>query len=886
MSPPRFAEWLLASLTPDALRDEALDDLADLHALRTSATGRRAADLWYWRQLPGFLVRIRIASLVGGPLAPPPLTHPRHEKRMRSFLSDLRHSTRGLLRTPVFTGIAVLTMALGIGAAASIFSVVQSVLLRPLPFPDPERVVAVWETRVERDMNQISFTYANFFDVKDMNRSFSDIGAIRWRNMNLTGNDGEPASLSVANTTVGFFRALGVRPIRGRLFADGEDETGRDPRIAVLSNAFWRTRFGSDSNVTAKTITLNGETYQVIGVLPAGTPWLDAADLFTPFIRPATLNRDSWELPVVARLAPGVSRAAAASDLQRIAARLAEQYPEAKGIGFALEESERWIASDSLRRALWVLVGAVGLLLLIACVNLANMLLARATSRVRERAMRAALGASRGRVIQLALAESAVLGVLGAAIGLAIAFGVVSLLRGLNPGDIPRLADTRVDGLVLLVAMGTALFTSLLTGLVPAFRAPHGDVVSALREGDRGVAGHRRGGHIRHTLVAVEVALSLILLVGAGFLVRSMANVLRVDRGFATENRLMVSVGFRQGRTQEEGTRNGQMLNDFLDRVRATPEVTAAAAVTIRPLSGTGTGMGFGAADRPDATGREIPWAGWRIVTKDYFATLGIPLVEGRDFTPQDRLSAPLKVIISKRIADVLWPGESAIGRQMVLWKGQGQSTGEVIGVARDMRDWELTDDPTYSVYLPVYGASMSPANVIVHSRLPTSTLVPMLRARLAEVDRALPIFDIETLDDQVGDSVAARRFTMMMLAVLAVVALVLALGGIYGVLSYAVSQRRSEMGVRLALGASNRSVLGLVMRQGMTPVLVGLAAGTVGAFVLTRLMRTLLYGMTPSDWATYASVAGLMAAAAVIACYIPARDAMRVDVTTTLRED
>jgi predicted permease len=296
--------------------------------------------------------------------------------------------------------------------------------------------------------------------------------------------------------------------------------------------------------------------------------------------------------------------------------------------------------------------------------------------------------------------------------------------------------------------------------------------------------------------------------------------------------------------------------------------------------------MGFGAVDRPDATGREIPWAGWRIVTKDYFSTLGIPLVEGRDFTPQDQLGNPWRVVISKRIADLLWPGESAIGRQMVLWKGQGQSTGEVIGVVRDQRDWDLTEGPTYSVYFPVYGASMSPANVVVHSRLPESTLIPMLRARLAEVDRTLPIFDIETLDDQVGDSVAARRFTMIMLAVLAGVALVLALGGIYGVLSYAVSQRRSEMGVRLALGASKRSVLGLVMRQGMMPVVVGLAAGTAGAFVLTRLMRTLLYGMTPSDWSTYASVAGLMAAAAVIACYIPARDAMRVDVTATLREE
>ena len=649
---------------------------------------------------------------------------------MHSLLADLRHAARSTLRHRGFTAIAVVTLALGIGASASIFSVVRSVLLRPLPFPEPERLVDVWETRAERDMFQISFTYANFWDVLEMNRSLESMGAIRWSSMTYLG-DKEPARLAVASTTVGFFRALGAAPVVGRLFVDGEDATGSDTHLAVLSHAFWVSRFGQDRSIVGRSITLDRETYRVIGVLPPGTPWLDAAALFIPFTRPAQMNRDSWELPVIGRLARGVTLEAASADMQRIAKRLSEQYPEAKGMGIRLGTSDGWVASDSLRRALWVLIGAVGFLLLIACVNLANMLLARSTSRGRERALRAALGASRGRVVQLALAESAVLGVLGAAAGLALAFGIVRMLRSFNPGDIPRLAEAQVDGWVLLVTLGTALATSLAAGLVPGLRTPYHDVVAAIREGERSVAGHRRLGRVRHALVAIEVALSIVLLVGAGLLVRSFGRVLGVDRGFVTDNRVMVDVGLPPA-SRADSARAPQLLVNVLERLRAIPQVTSAAVVHVRPLQGAATGMGFGAADRPDATGREVPWAGWRIVSNNYFKTLGLPLIAGRDFTEQDKIGEPWKVIISKRIADLLWPGESAVGRRLVLWKGQGQSAGEVIGVVGDMRDWGLTDDPTYSVYFPVYGTSLSPAYVVLHTTLSTATLVPMLRSVLA----------------------------------------------------------------------------------------------------------------------------------------------------------
>jgi predicted permease len=887
-APPPLAVRLVRALLPSDLSEDALEDLADQYEIQLMQRGRGAADRWYWRQVPAFAARVRIATALGGPLTAPeprrPVDHPR-ENAMRTTLTDLRYGARAMARNPGFTAIAVLTIALGIGATAAIFSVVRSVLLRPLPFPEPDRIVQLWETRPDRDMYQISFTYANFWDVRDMNRTLEAVGAIRWSSMNVTGVE-EPLRVNVASATEGFFRTLRVTPVVGRLFARGEDEPGSDARIAVLSHRFWTARFGADRAAVGRDLALDGRSFRIVGILPPGTPWLDAADVFVPFVRPATLDRDSWELPVVARLAPGVTLATARADLDGIAKRLAATHPEAKGMGIAVASTESWVASDTLRRALWVLVGAVGFLLLIACVNLANMLLARATTRTRERAMRSALGATRGRLVQLALTESLFLSVLGAVVGLALAFGAVRIFRTLDPGAIPRLADARIDGWVLLVTLATTLFTTLVTGIVPVLRGPHSDMITALREGDRGVKGHRKGGRLRRALVTAEVALSLMLLVGAGLLVRSFGNILGVQRGFRSEDRVMFSVGFPRARTDTASARNGQMLQDFLARLRSRPEIASAAVVHIRPLQGAGTGMGFGAADRPEATGKEIPWAGWRIVSNDYFRTMGLPLLAGRDFTEQDRIGSPWKVIISRRIAELLWPRENAVGRRLVLWKGQGTSEGEVIGVVGDMRDWALTDDPTYSVYFPTYGYGMSPANVVVNTPLATGALVPMVRSILAEVDRTLPLSEVQTMDALVGDSVASRRFTMLLLAALAVIALVLALAGIYGVLSYTVSQRRSEMGVRMALGASAGSVLRLVMVQGMRPVVVGLVVGIASAVALSRLMSGLLFGVTPGDWPTYAAVALLLLGAAALSCFVPARNALSVNVTSALREE
>ena len=887
---PRFSTAVLRVLLPDAVRDDALDELRDGYLLRVARHGRAAANRWYRRQVPAFAIRVRLAILTGGSLAPSSEPHVPESslsgsERMTTILADLRYGARAMVRNPAFSVIAVLTLALGIGANAAIFSVVRTVLLRPLPFPEPDRLVQVWESRLDRGWNQSSFTHANFWDVQDMNRSFSAIGAITFGSINLAARD-NPELLSVAYVTTGFLRALGVMPVAGRVFADGEDRVGADQRIAVLSHRLWTTQFGGDRSIVGRDVTLGGQAYRVIGVLPPGTPWLDAGDLFMPLRRGPNDDRGSFELTVIGRLARGVTIAAARSDLNRVASQLAGQYPEAKGMGVTIQPSDGWVASDSLRRALWVLMSAVGFLLLIACVNLANMLLARSTGRIRERAMRAALGATRGRVVQTAIAESALLGVLGAAIGLGLAFGVVRLLRAFDPGDIPRLADVSIDGPVLAITLGAALITSIITGLAPALRTPYHDIVAALREGERSVVGNRRAVGLRGALVSVEVALSLMLLVGAGLLVRSFGAILDVDRGFETENRVLFNVTFPNPQNDADAQRLSALRTQLQARLEALPQVKDAAAVSIGLLRGTGTGMGFAAQDKPSPANDAVPWAGWRLITPNYFRTLGVPILAGRDFNAEDIISKPWRVVISHRIAERLWPGENAVGRQLILWKGQQESVAEVIGVAGDMRDWDLADLPSYSVYMPFNGAGWNPSTFVVHTTAAATAIVPIVRSMLAELSPSSPISNVRTVDQVVGESVAARRFTMLLLAALAGVALLLALAGVYGVLSYSVSRRKTEIGMRMALGASRSSVLRLVVSQGMRPVIVGLIVGVLGALGLSRYMASLLFGVTRLDAPTYAGVAALLTVAAVLACYLPARDAMKVDVLTALREE
>jgi putative ABC transport system permease protein len=842
--------------------------------------GWLAAHAWYWSQV---LRTVGDRALRVSPSRK--ILRPKGDRLMSTTWMDIKHSLRGLIRTPGFALIAIVTLALGIGANTAIFSVVYAVLLQPLPFGDPDQLVRVYETRPDRGWDAVSLSRPNFRDYREQNSTLEDMGAMTGTDMNLTGT-GFPERVRGAMVSAGFFSILQVAPVVGRTFALDEDEPGAETRVALLGHEFWTTRFASDPAIAGKTLTLDDENYTVVGVLPPGEPWLDRAQVFVPMVRNPEANRGNFILGTIARLKPGISIDAARADLEAIAERLSRQYPELQTqgrIGMRMDPASDWVASDSVRRALWVLLGAVGFLLLIACVNLANLLLARATARQRETAVRAALGANRGRMTQQLLAESLTLGVVGAGVGLLLAVAAIRLVRTLDPGGIPRLAAVSLNGWVLGFTLVVGLLSGVVAGLVPAFQVPYDGLLNALRDGDRSATGGIVQKRLRSVLVGVEVALSLILLVGAGLLIRSFGELSRVDRGFQTENRLFFSVTLPP--TYDEGTRGSDLINQFIDRIDGLPQVVDAAAVHIPPLSAGSTGMGIVAADRADEMAESVPWAGWRLITDDYFRTLGLPLLKGRTFTDSDIVGEPWQVVVSERLANLLWPDQDPIGRQAVLWSGQNDLPAEVIGVVGNMRERGLDNDPALTVYIPYGGASWSPY-FVVHTAGDPLALVPSLRPMLAELDPNLPIANIRSFDDMVSSSVATRKFNMMLLAVFAGLALLLALAGIYGVQSYMVTQRTSEIGIRVALGASGGSVIRQIVTQGMIPTVVGIGLGALGAFSLSRFLASLLFGIAATDVVTYVGVGALLALTGLLSCYVPARRALKVDPITALREE
>src|SRR5574338_129538 len=573
-----------------------------------------------------------------------------------SFMHDLLPGLRTLRRVPGLVVVALLTLALGIGANTAIFSVIYSVLLKPLVFPDADRIVEVWMSFPERGIEQTSWSHGHFWDARDMVRSFEELGAIDFGSANLTGA-GEPQQLDAVRVNAGFFKVLGVPPAAGRLLRPGEDAPGHNANIVILSHRFWTRQFGNDPAVVGRTLTLNGVGHEVIGVLPAGTPFLDWADVFRPLVRTANAQRDSWEMYALGRLKPGVTLEGARSDLQQVMRTLGQRYPESsRGMSGSLSSISEQIAGENTRRALWVLLGAVGFLLLIACVNLTNLLLAKAAARTREIASRA--------------------------------------------WGISRLDEIEINGWILAFTTGVAVITGVLTGLVPALQASRSDLAPALRDGERSVSGSPRQQRVRAVLIAAEVALTLALLVGAGLLLRSFSALLSIDRGFQTERRILFELNLPPSYTESEGKRAEQFVSDFENRLRDMPNVIAVSTVSGRPLSPSSTGMGIVAADHPDS--KEIPWASWRIITRDYFKTMGVPLLRGRTFDERDIISKPWRIIISQRLAALLWPHEDAVGKHAILWKGQGNMDAEVVGVVGNMRERGLADPPTLAVYLQI----------------------------------------------------------------------------------------------------------------------------------------------------------------------------------------
>jgi putative ABC transport system permease protein len=800
-----------------------------------------------------------------------------------AFFRDIRHGVRTLRRVPGLVVVAIVTLGLGIGANTAIFSVIYSVLLKPLVFPDADRVVQVWMAFPERGIDETSWSHGHFWDARDMVTAFDELGAMEFGSINLTGM-GDPERLDAVRTNAGFFRVLGVSPAAGRLLRAGEDAPGQDANVVILSHRFWRRRFAQNPSIVGRTMALDGVAHQVIGVLPPGTPFLDWADVFRPLIRTVNAQRGSWELIGVGRLKPGVTLEAARSDLVRVTGELGRRHPDtSRGMSASIEFVNDAVTGDNTRRALWVLLGAVGFLLLIACVNLTNLLLAKAASRTREIAIRAALGASRRRVVGLLIAESLLLSLAGAALGLLLSVWTIDLLRAGNVRGIARLDEVEINQWVLAFTTLIAVLTGILTGLMPAIHASRGDLAPALREGERGVAGTPRQQRLRGALVAAEVALTLALLVGAGLLLRSFSAMLNAERGFQTERRILVELNLPQHYSTDDGKRARQFVLDFESRVQSLPGIVSVASVSGRPMSPGSTGMGIVAAERPDS---EIPWASWRLITKGYFRTIGVPLLKGRTFDEQDLIAKPWRVIVSQRLANLLWPGQDPIGRQAILWRGQGNQKAEVIGVVGDMRERGISQPPTLAVYMPVYGSGADNMHFVIHTTGSVEALTPMLRAALSNIDPALPLSNVETLEQIVSRSTSSQRFSVILLSAFAAIALALSLVGIFGVTSYAVSRQTAEIGVRVALGATHDRVLRLIVLQGMKPVVIGIVAGVVAALALTRFIESLLFNVTPRDPMTFGSVTALLMATALLACIVPARQALRIDVVSALRAE
>ncbi len=756
--------------------------------------------------------------------------------------------------------------------------------MHPLPFRDPDRLVEVVETYLGLGFKQVAFTEANFWDLRARNRSFESVAAYHSNEANLTG-DGHPERVSAPHVTVNFFRTLGVAPILGRDFSAKEGRAS----VAILGNSFWRTRYGGDNGVLGKTLRLNGASYTVVGVLPPGEPWIDD-QIYLPFPYSPGANRSSAEYSVVGRLAKGVTADAAKADLQRIADSLAEDYPrDDKGMGFDFLPSSRWIAPESTGRSLRVLLAAVALLLLIACLNVANLLLVRGLGRQREIALRTALGAGRGRLVRFVMLESLLLSASGACLGLFIAHGALRVLRTLEIHGLPRLDEVSLDSRALAFALGAALITGVLCGLAPAFQMPNLGIAAALREGDRQAGASRRQGRLRSILVTAEIALAFVLLIGAGLLARSFRALLNEHLGFQTDHRLMFSISYPDSYGQ-----NGvgkEFIDRFLEQLSVYPDVVSSGAVNVRPVQGPNIGMNIAAATHPsDAP----PWAGWRVITPGYFRAAGVPLLRGRIFNGTDKPvwaergqppPAHRTVILSAALAKTLFPAEDSIGKNVLLWTGQGGGgfEAEVVGVAGDSLERGLDRGPALTVYLP-YGRASLPSEFVVETRGDPMVVVPAVRAIIARLDPDLPIADIRTFGDVVNRSVSSQRMSSLIFATFSGLALLLASFGIYSVVSYSVTARTSEIGLRMALGASAPAILSTTVVQGLRPALLGISIGGVAAYALSGFLKSLLFGVRPFDLVTYTAVAALLLVMAALACWAPARRAARTDPIIALR--
>jgi predicted permease len=810
---------------------------------------------------------------------------------MDGLLKEIGYGIRGLLKQPAFTAIAVITLALGIGANTAMFSVINAVLLRPLPYYEPNRLVTIWEESPQRDMYEMPVSFANVRDWIDQNHTFEQISAYTFTNLNLTGA-GEPARLSTVRCSSNLFSLVGAKPLLGRTFVADDDKEGAN-RVVILGHGLWQSRFGSDARIVGQSLVLNNQNYTVVGVMPSafqfpvgfgylGKVLNDPTELYVPLAATSKeMARGNYSFFSIGRLKPGATIEQARADMTAIESRLEQQYPDYNsGIGIKLVLTQEQTVKV-IRPALLVLLGAVAFLLLIACANIANLLLARAASRQKEMAIRTALGASRGRVVRMLLTESLILSLAGGCLGFLISVWSTRVLMALAPDNIPRMNEVGVDARVFGFTLAVSLITGIAFGLIPALHAARPNLNDALKEGSRGSMGSSAGKRTRSVLAAVEVALSLVLLIGAGLMIKSFLRLQQMNLGFNPDNVLAVNLSLSSSRYPEDRQQTA-FFEQALERVRSLPGVQSAGSTTGLPLTLELSGSDFRIEGQPEPEAGKEMIINTRSVSPDYFSTLGISLIKGRDFDNRDKNDAPAVAIINHNLAQVYFVNEDPIGRRITF--DDGQSWISIVGIIGDVKQLGLDSSAKPEVYFPYLQAASPAMSIVVRTASNPSALAAAVKSQIQMVDKDLPVKDAKTMQELLAESVSGRRFNMLLLTIFAVVALVLAVVGIYGVMSYTVTRRTHEIGIRMAVGAQPLDVFRMVIGQGMKLALIGVAFGLIGAFGLTRLMTTMLFGVEPTDPTTFVSIAVLLTAVALIACYIPGRRATKVDPLVALR--
>ncbi len=859
----------------EAAYEDAL--AAGLSATEAAAHAVRGYD---WRLLECELGRIEQAPRRAWlPASAISIRNSGRKNRMETLLQDIRFGARMLRKNPGLTLIAILTLALGIGANTAIFSVVNAVLLQPLPFAEAERVVRIWG--VFSQGNRAATSPPDYLDYRAQNQSFEDFAALRQASFTLTGKT-EPERIVGANVTANFFHALGVQPLRGRTFTPEEEQPGQ-AQVALISEGLWQRRFGADPAVIGQSLWLDGKNHTIIGVIPNASRLPEEAEVW----KPLTFDGEQMKvrrfhfLRAFGRLKPGVTLPQAQADLDAIAIGLEQQYPDSnKSWRLRMVPLRDELLGD-IRTPLYVLLGAVAFVLLIACANVANLLLARAAMRQKEIAIRSALGAGRARLLRQLLTECLLLALAGGGLGLLLAVWGTEVLVKLVPATIPRASEIGVNGQVLGFTLLLSVLTGVIFGLLPAWQASRPDCNEMLKDGSRGTVAGASNQRMRSGLVVAEIAVALVLLVGAGLLLQSFRHLQNVAPGFDPRNVLTMQIFLPATKYAEPG-KTSRFFDEVLQRVKSLPGVQAAGITTQLPLRGGGDTY-FKIEGRPFKDPNQQVTAHNPAISHDYFRALGIPLRQGRAFTEQETKAPPSVVIINETFAQIHFPGEDPLGQRLIIDDGE-PVTCEIIGVAGNVKQFSLASQSTPTMYLPRLETGF--ANLVVRSSGDALALASAARTAVQAIDKDQPVTNVRAMEHLVTGSVAEPRFRTLLLSVFAALALGLAVLGIYGVMSYAVTQRTPEIGLRMALGAQARDILSLVLGQGMRLALIGVVLGLAASFGLTRWLKTLLFGISATDPLTFAGIALLLLLVALLACWLPARRATRVDPLIALRSE